>query len=87
MLKNSINESIDPCENFYQFACGNFIKTTEIPLNKPSISPLLNKMKTIFEQLETSLQEKLSQNDTKTFKKLKKYYKMCKDEGVISKLF
>lgn len=30
-LLESIDETIDPCENFYQFACGMQIKNTKIP--------------------------------------------------------
>ncbi|XP_037044931.1 neprilysin-2-like [Bradysia coprophila] len=28
-LKSKLNENVDPCDNFYEFACGNFVKNTE----------------------------------------------------------
>lgn len=31
LIKNSINESVDPCENFYEFSCGNWIANNKIP--------------------------------------------------------
>jgi hypothetical protein len=30
-LLESIDETVDPCENFFQFACGTWIKNAKIP--------------------------------------------------------
>lgn len=30
-LIESINEKVDPCENFYEFACGTWIENNKIP--------------------------------------------------------
>lgn len=39
MLKG-MNRNVDPCDNFYEFVCGNFIKETVIPDDKVSINIL-----------------------------------------------
>lgn len=33
-----MDETVDPCDNFYQFACGGWIKTHPIPDDKSSVS-------------------------------------------------
>ena len=33
----SVDLSVDPCENFYDFACGGWIKTHEVPSDRSNL--------------------------------------------------
>jgi predicted metalloendopeptidase len=37
LIIENVNFSADPCEDFYQFACGNFVERTRLPENRNSI--------------------------------------------------
>ena len=37
-ILQNMDESVNPCDDFYQFSCGNFIKKTAIPDDRTRVS-------------------------------------------------
>jgi putative endopeptidase len=84
---NSMDKSIDPCSNFYQYACGGWRKKNPIPPDQTSWSVYgklyqdnLNFLRRILEQASSST----NQRDTVT-QQIGDFYAACEDEAGIEK--
>ncbi|KAI9319984.1 hypothetical protein BX666DRAFT_1918150 [Dichotomocladium elegans] len=41
-IQNFVNFNVDPCDDFYQFACGNFLEHTVVDENNPRSGPFIS---------------------------------------------
>jgi len=82
IIRDSINSSVDPCDDFYAFACGGWRATHTIPPEKPRIFnyDILN------EELQNSLKEELSEpskvGDADSVIYASDLFKACIDNGI-----
>ncbi|KAK4879936.1 hypothetical protein RN001_008082 [Aquatica leii] len=82
VLKN-MDSTVDPCDDFYQFACGNFIKNTNIPDDKSAVTSFSVISDLLQEQLRSMIEEPIKPNEPKSFVLLKKIYKSCMNKTAI----
>lgn len=74
-----VNYSAEPCDNFYNFACGRFESVHPVPVTFTSWDEFIRLQKEIDEQLKELLKSGKSQGDSKSFVKAKRMYAGCMD--------
>ncbi len=85
----ALDRSVSPCDDFFQFACGSWVKKTNIPDDESS---WMRSFSTIRDQNEATLRdivEGLGKQDAKLTEEstqLRDFYASCMDEATIEKL-
>ena len=80
MLKQ-LDETVEPCDDFYNFACGKFIRESIIPDEKVAVSAFSVTGDKLQEQLRTLISEPISAQEIKPFTLVKKLYKSCMNKS------
>lgn len=79
IIKDNINKSVDPCDDFYAYACGKFAENNPIPPEETSWSFIQMMQRNLDRQLEDILEVDSSPDDLLTIRLGKRYYKTCMD--------
>ncbi|XP_044750309.1 uncharacterized protein LOC123310736 [Coccinella septempunctata] len=79
-IVGNMDMKVDPCQDFYKFACGNFLNKTVIPSSKTLVDSFSTLTNVIDKQIHTVLEEPYNKDDTKSIHIVKKVYKSCMNE-------
>ncbi|MFL5357904.1 M13 family metallopeptidase [Archangium sp.] len=81
----ALNEQANPCEDFYEFACGNWVKNAEIPADRPRWSrgfdTIAARNEEILRDILVAASEGKAPEGTPYAQKLGDYYGACMDEA------
>jgi putative endopeptidase len=80
----AMNRAVDPCTDFFQFACGAWLATNPIPSDRPRWGRFDELQEHNYEILRRVLETAASSGETAT-KKIGDYYTACMDEAAIEK--
>src|SRR5215469_13968451 len=83
---SALDRTVDPCVNFYQFSCGNWLKNNPIPPDQPAWGRF-NELAEHNRAILHDILEDAAKEDKRTgnVQKIGDYYASCMDEGAINK--
>lgn len=76
-----MDTSVSPCEDFYQYSCGNWGKHNPIPKDKAAFDTFEVLRESLDTVLRDLLQAQISFDDIEPYVKAKNLYKSCMGEG------
>ena len=85
-ILRKMDTSVDPCQNFYQFACGTFVKEAVIRDDRPSFNAFVELDDKIEHQLRTIVESKISDNEIRPFKLIRSLYDSCMNISMYNKI-
>uniref|UniRef100_A0A1B6DD22 Peptidase M13 N-terminal domain-containing protein n=1 Tax=Clastoptera arizonana TaxID=38151 RepID=A0A1B6DD22_9HEMI len=83
IVLESMDSSVDPCDDFYKFSCGNFIKESTIPDDKTSISWFSKVDDILTDQLRIIIEEPSTPDESRPITMAKIMYKNCMNKSRI----
>ena len=82
-LLDKLDETADPCDDFYQFACGSFIEETVIPDDRTRTSMFSILGDKLDVQVRGLLEGEIKASDPKPFQMAKSVFQSCMDKETI----
>ena len=76
-----VDPTSNPCEDFYDFACGSFVKRVVLPEDKSSITSISTTNDILSLKLKMLIESEIKQNDTHPTKMVKRFYQSCMNLG------
>lgn len=83
-FKRNMNESMDPCEDFFHFACDGWIRDNPIPPSQNEYITFIKKIQANNEKLRNMLEDATGKPDDPIMK-AKRYYRSCMNEEEVER--
>lgn len=76
-----MDTTVDPCDDFYSYACGTFVRDTIIPDDKTSVNTFSVIGDKLQEQLRSLVTDPVDPAEPKPFKLAKQLYNACMNKS------
>lgn len=76
-MLEQMDTTVEPCDDFYTYACGGFVENTVIPDDKVSVNTFSIISDKLQEQLRGLVTDPMEPNEPEPFKLAKKLYRAC----------
>lgn len=77
-----MDPDVEPCDDFYNYACGKFVKETVIPDEKVSVNTFSVIGDRLQQQLRALVSDEISESEATPFKLAKNLYKLCMNKSM-----
>lgn len=78
----TMDETVEPCDDFYRFSCGNFLKTESIPEDRVAVNTFSMISDKLQEQLKALITEDRPDTEPKHFILPNKLYRACMNKSM-----
>lgn len=78
-----MDESVNPCEDFYEFTCGKFIRNTNMREDETGVNIFSKIRDKVSQQLRTMIEEPVGENESRIFRLTKMFYQSCMNKTAI----
>uniref|UniRef100_A0A8C7N3L8 Endothelin-converting enzyme 1 n=1 Tax=Oncorhynchus kisutch TaxID=8019 RepID=A0A8C7N3L8_ONCKI len=85
-VMGALDRSVDPCHDFYNFACGGWVRNNPLPEGKSRWGPFSNLWERNMAVMKHLLENTTMKGLSKAEKKAQRYYKACMNETKIEEL-
>ncbi|XP_053171150.1 endothelin-converting enzyme 1 [Scomber japonicus] len=85
-IMGALDRSVDPCHDFYNFACGGWVKNNPLPEGKSRWGPFSNLWEHNMLVMKHLLENKTMKGLSKAEEKAQRYYQACMNEAKIEEL-
>lgn len=79
----AMDQKVEPCNDFFQFACGNYELNTFIPDDKIVVDTFSTLTDHIDIQLRTIIEEEIDPNESRVFALVKKLHRSCMNRTAV----
>ncbi len=82
LIRDAINSSVDPCDDFYSFACGGWMATHTIPKDKSRYGNFDALDEALQQNVKKELSEPSKKSDSVSVVYASELFKTCTDNGI-----